>query len=1122
VSARAEPIDAAVREAVRTRLDRSLCVEAGAGTGKTTVLVERIVELVARGEAEVEQIAVITFTEKAAAELSARVRQRLEARAEETPEGSVRNRLERALAGLHRAHVETIHAFAGNVLRERPVEARLDPGFEVLDRLEAEIDFDRAYREWVTTLLAAPHPDLDRALNRGLHPRELRQAAEALEQHRHLIPLDPMTSPEPDLGGLVAWLEGEAAPELERLDPLCHDEEDPAHVQVPAVREFIRRVRSAAGDPEALERVVLFRGPGVKANAGRAENWPAGECRAMKDLLGELKARLEEVAAALRLEALAGVLPLVETFVEGYAEERRAAGRATYDDLLVRARDRVRDDAEVRAYFQRRFRRVLVDEFQDTDPIQAELVAWLTSDGSVEAAAAEHGAGPPDWRALRPEPGKLTVVGDPKQSIYRFRRADIAVYDEVKRGPLEGEVLTIVQNFRSLAPVLEWVNGVFDRLLADPVPGVQPGNAPLVAADRAPLPGPSVVSFRVEPSASASAVRDAEAGALAGLLTRVVGPEGWTVRERGGAREGLERPAAWGDIAVLFPWRTGIESWERALGATGIPFRTEGGRGFHERQEVRDLIAVLLAVDDPTDRISLVTALQSSACGASDEDLFAWVAAGGALDHRLPPDRVPEGAPASIREGLETLGGLHRERRGLSLPELVRRVLERTHMVEVALALPGGTQAAANLLKVADQAHGFAAVGGRGLRAFARWLAAQRDADRSPEEEAPVADAGDDVVRLLTIHAAKGLEFPIVALANLGSKPAFRKEPLADSGRSSLHLRVGTERDGRFTTPDFDAAVEAERALVEAERLRWLYVALTRARDRLIVPVAEKVNGSSAPMLEALRPSLPPEGAPAGVEVGGVMPYDAAELEQGAPARATVVAPAPAEAVEAARRARAAWAAEHAETVDAAGRERAMRTATEPEKERERPVLAMVPEEDGGAVPSTGGPAAEVGEALHLVMERLDLAAPAAVERTAAAACAEMGLTAAQVPEVAAMAANCLASESARRALRSSSRHREVPFTVSGADGALIAGRVDLVFEEEDALVVVDYKTDRVLREQAPAAAEGHRAQAMTYADALHRITGMRVREVVFVFARPGVEAPLGVPLPSATRPGGR
>ncbi len=1085
------PVDQAVRDDVRSSLEANLCVEAGAGTGKTTVLVERIVELLARGRAVVDGIAVITFTEKAAGELAARVRQRLEERRTETLDPEERDRLGRALGELQRAHVETIHAFAASLLRERPVEAGLDPQFEVLDGVAAEVDFDRAYREWVAQLLEGDPPGLELAFRRGLDLKELREAAEALHRHRYLLPLNTPPAAQPDVGGFVAWLEPTAR-QLERLGGGCNEpDDDKGYPQIALVTAFADALREAGNDLAELERTVLFRAPWLTPGSGNAGNWVPDGCKAFKDLVGEVKERLDALRLDLRTEALAGVLPLTEDFVAGYAAERLRGGRANFDDLLIWARDLLRDDVEARDYFRRRFSHLLVDEFQDTDPIQAEIVAYLVS---------PEGSGGFDWTNLRPSPGKLVVVGDPKQSIYRFRRADIAIYDEVKAGMMAGGEREIVQNFRSLHGVLEWLNAVFDRVL-EPKARVQPANVRLVPAPaQLELDRPSVVTLRRElPEGRARDLRTAEAEALARIAHRAVVEEAWLVRDR---QTKEVRTAGWRDIALLFPWRTGIELYEEALTAAGVPFRHEGSRGFNSRQEIRDLVSVLLSIDDPTDRINLVAALRSAAFGCSDEEIFLFSITDGTLDYRAAARGLSEEAPPAVREAMEILDGLHRERRGLSLPELVRRVIGRTRMVEVALALPGGDQPAANLLKLADQARAFSASEGGGLRPFAQWLAKERD-EESPEADAVVAEETDDAVRVMTIHAAKGLEFPIVGLANLSTGAPNRHAPIPDAARSRLHLRVGTGYSGPFVTPGYHEAHAEERALVSAELRRWLYVAATRARDHLIVPII--VGGRQAgPLLEALKPDLPsPEAEPGSTERNCFV-YDPALVD-----RAPAIAPTSEGVIDDARLAEAArdrdaFATELAGVLKEGARERPIASATAVEKTWERPLAAPIAD-DGSFVLSPGRAALEIGDAVHRVLELVDLPGAGNLDAVARAVCAEGGVEE-HLAAVAAMARRCLGSAGVRRALASGSFHREVAFMVAGPDGALASGRVDLVFRDGEELVIVDYKTDTVAEAAVDAHIARHREQAALYAHAVARATGLAVREVVFVFARPGVE----------------
>jgi ATP-dependent exoDNAse (exonuclease V) beta subunit len=303
----------------------------------------------------------------------------------------------------------------------------------------------------------------------------------------------------------------------------------------------------------------------------------------------------EGARASLRANALLGLLPHVERFVADFATERKRAGRADFDDLLFWARDLMRDSRPARRYFRQRFRAVLIDEFQDTDPVQAELALLLTSD--------EEPVG--DWRTLRPGPGRLTVVGDPKQSIYRFRRADIAVYDQVKTRSLHAGGEQISTNFRSNPALLAGLNAAFDQIL-QAEPGVQPGNVTLEAPSGASTARrPPIVVAEGSLDADAEVVRREEARVITALL-HIAHRDGWEIRDR--HDENRWRSCRWGDMAILLPARTGLELYEQALAQAGIPYRHEGARDFFQRDEVRDLVWVLATIDDPTDRVACPTA----------------------------------------------------------------------------------------------------------------------------------------------------------------------------------------------------------------------------------------------------------------------------------------------------------------------------------------------------------------------------------------------------------------------------------------------------------------------------------------------------------------------------------
>jgi ATP-dependent helicase/nuclease subunit A len=1097
MSATAVLIDAAARRRIETALDENLCVEAAAGTGKTTVLVSRVVNLLASGRVTVDELVVITFTEKAAAELATRVRDALERRAGPAA-GEERDRLLAAARDLYRAHIETIHSFATALLRERPVEAGLDPLFEVLQGLAGGLAFDTAYERFQDQLLSEPLAELEVALRRGIGLRELREACEHLNQHRYLLALRPLPAVPADLDGAVAELTAIADELRDMLVRHQPPGDDKALPVIEAIVDWVLGLERA--EPAARERMLIAGGPPAKASSGTAGNW-GGDKPRLKEVRERYDELLTQAAVRLRSNALLGLLPHVERFVADYAQERRRAGTADFDDLLFWARDMLRDSRPARDYFRGRFRAVLIDEFQDTDPVQAELALLLTSDD-------EPGG---DWRGLRPGPGRLTVVGDPKQSIYRFRRADIAVYERVKEGPLAGGSEQISTNFRSNPAMLVALNQVFDAVLrADP--GMQPGNVALEAAPDAPAARrPPIVFLEGDVEGNAGDQRRAEGRALAGML-HAMHEQRWEIRDR---RDGAWRRCAWGDMAILMPSRAGLDVYEAELAAAGIPYRHEGARDFFERDEVRDLVWVLSAIDDPTDRIALVGALRSSAFALSDDELVIRAAEGAALSYFAP---TGESEPMNV--ALAELRDLHAAARRLSLPELMRRVVERTRLVEFALTRPDGEQGAANLLAIVDDARMFASVGGGGLRPFIRHLRTSMD-NEAIEIEATVAEETDDVVRIMTMHGAKGLEYPIVALANLGTRPQLTCAPVAAERDSFLHFQVGTEKGhGHFATPGYEAVWAGERAHFEAERLRLLYVAATRARDHLVIPCVGGRLGAEH-LLEQITGALPIDDddlvrtialADLDVPVADALSTDAVTGQR----------------VDGAVTARAQWELDTESIKRTAAAERPIETASS--RERARGPLAAEVESFGATLLVGDGPPLPIGDAVHMVMERITIATGEDLRTVADDVCLE-GAIIEEVDDVVAMCEACLQAPSLRRALAADRLWREVPFVLGDAEpgsdrdaGPLVNGRVDLVYRDADELVVIDYKTDSGVTPEDAAAhtLNRHGGQADAYRRALSAATGIPVREVVFVYCRTGVEVrvrPEGTETVALSRP---
>jgi ATP-dependent helicase/nuclease subunit A len=1082
--------DQAARKRIIGDLGSNLGVEAGAGTGKTTVLVERVTNVLATGQTTVDELVVITFTEKAAAELSTRVRDALDKRAS-TSDGDEHERVLTAAGDLYRCHIETIHSFAGALLRERPVEAGIDPLFEVVDGLAGSLSFDAAYEAFQDELLSTRSPELDRALRRGLGLDELREACELINRYRYLRPLQLPAHHDGELAMHLTEFR-RIADELRALLVACDPGEDRAVDVVEGVLDWVTQLEEL--DTEAEQEFQLLYRPRAHTHLGLGSkaNWGEGKAQ-LKALQQEYRDAHEAAQDGLRTDALLSLLPRIEQFVEDYEKQRRKDGEPDFDDLLFWASKLLRTSKTARDYFRRRYKVVLIDEFQDTDPVQAELAVLLTSDQEPDG----------DWRELRPATGRLTVVGDPKQSIYRFRRADIAVYDQVRNRGLHGAHEQISTNFRSNPQMLAVLNAVFDKVLQQ-LAGVQPANVPLVAppdAEQARRPPIVLALGELDPKAKADDLRREEARTIAALL-HTAHEERWEIRDR--RDDDQWRPCRWGDMAILMPARTGIGNYEDALAGAGIPYRHEGSRDFYQRQEVRDLIWVLAAIDDPTDRLALIGALRSSAFAIDDESIVRHRAEAGSLSYRS----TTQGPIAAVNEALGELSNLHRMRTRFSLAETVRRVVERTRLVEFALTRPDGDQGAANLLAIVDQARLFAAAGGGGLRPFIRHL---RDSmgDEQIEIEATVAEETDDVVRIMTVHGAKGLEYPIVALANLSARNLNHAQPVPREHERFLHFRVGagtSGRHGHFKTPGYDAAWEQEKHHVEAERLRLLYVGATRAREHLIVPCVAGIVGASG-LLAALAQNLPDDNnLVQRIEIADLDLQAAEEIE---PPLATE------EDITRGVVERDTWLSDVKQLKHVAAEPRKIETASARERPR-GPLAAEVATFDA-ALLIGDGPPLPIGDALHMVMERVTLPHAHDLEQIADDVCKEGAITD-DTDDVVSMCRACLDSPSVKRAVELGIWWREVPFVINHAGerepaerAPLTNGRVDLVFRDRDELVVVDYKTDKdVTEETAEAYAKKHHAgQSEVYAQGLGTATGLKVREVVFVYCKAGAEVRL-------------
>jgi ATP-dependent exoDNAse (exonuclease V) beta subunit len=1233
------PVDQATRDLVsRDGLGRTLFVEAGAGTGKTTQLVDRIANLVLHEGVRLVNIAAITFTEAAAAELQARIRVKFE-RGAATSEGDERRRCLDALADADLAAISTLHGFASRLLNEYAVDAGLPPRVTVLDEVSSQLAHEDRWARFVDRLYDDPgnEPLLERAhlVGIALEARYLGQptlkdvAADLNDNWDRLAPI--VAAERPPIGPVDFSAFDDAVVTLAKAADECSDRTDRLHLRI--VEDLLPEMQVLVDHPdpdiELQQLAMVAREPWTTGNIGRKASW-GRDPKAIRDLVREVNDAAGQVVARAADEVLRNLLVLVADEVLAAAQQRREEGGLEFHDLLVLAREMLRTSPSARAGLHERYTHILLDEFQDTDPIPIEL--------AMRIAASITGGGADSWKELDVDDGRLFFVGDPKQSIYRFRRADIELFLDARDrfGP-DGTWARLTTNFRTVAPVLAWVNAYFASVMAEEEAGKQPRYEPLSAwrdpsdlADHRPimLGGP-----HPDPKVKAGTLRAAEADSIAAVIADVARrPDAWPVHDEA---TGAWRPAELRDVTILVPTRTSVPYLRAALEDHDVPYRLATGTLVYGTQEVRDALAALAAIDDPTDELSLVAALRSPLYACSDVDLFTFRRAGGRWDLRRDPLRRPEtsadrppdlvgghagpSAPSEVVAPADGDGGaavvevaapVEVEQLGFAFDEPTavaavatssavglavdavpvddgpgevasdRPVLGDDHPVVVALAhlrslwedrwwqspsallerllrerqaflLGFGdrrpTEVWRRLRFVVDQARVFEEAEGGDLRSFLEWAALQ-GVDGAKVHEPLLPETDDDAVQILTIHGAKGLEFPITILSGMTTKtasPRYGVSLVWDGDRPEVRMRKG------LATANHEPRFDLELEMDVHEKTRLLYVATTRARDHLVVSCHHKELGSSKPDTyasqlwsffgdhpELWQPFDEPASLPAHVLAdrsdtedethATTAPEQPGDRDRWIAEREALLAPhrrpSVVSATAIAHAVHGASVSDGRDDLDRSGGSGGSGVdgvdGVDPDLSDVDGYgiggvdLDVLVGDDGGSA-ALAGPTAipqrrqgragsAIGRAVHATLQVIDLVDPAGPPDLEALVERECDLEAIVdlAPQAVARVRSALASDSVREAARSP-HHREL-YVAAPVGDRVIEGYVDLLIETVDGLVVVDYKTDSASSEaEIDAALRRYELQGAAYALALEVSTGLPVHEVRFVFCRP-------------------
>jgi len=890
--------DGARKDAIRLH-SRSILVEAGAGSGKTAVMAGRIAVMLAEGIAP-RAIAAVTFTELAASELLSRVREFVadlsagniapELRIA-LPEGlsqTQRDNLAAAAAAIDEITCSTIHGFCQRLIKPYPAEADIDPGAGIMDRSQADLAFLDIVDSWLRDRLSGGHGGILAELvlhNPGEAVKLVHRIADTMRGrrtlsapgfssvHGHLASFQKAVADFAHFMGAAAANEPETKAKVDRFVELSGALAAGPAPATPGGLVFLLASRphpdlcKSDGAFSAYRHKTKWAAAAKSAGLSKADGERLHD--AAQDHYDACCGAWDALLKAAAGQVLAALIDEARPILQRYRDYKRASAQLDFDDLLFSARDLLRDHDEVRRALGQRFAHVLVDEFQDTDPLQTEIF-WRLCGDPVDGGG--------EWSQFRIRPGALFLVGDPKQAIYRFRGADVGAYIQARdafRALDPRSLLSISTNFRSRASILTFVNQSFQAVLqAAGQPGFTQLDAFHADQGRPCVTALDVAAADEDGKANAEQQRDAEADAVAELCARLIGS--YPVIDR---RNGQERPCQPGDIALLAPTGTDLWRYEEALEGCGIPVSTQAGKGLFRRQEIQDLIALTRILADRRDTLALGALLRGPLVGLTEEELLdiVW----GLPRSEQEPTRIPRldlgVEPASLahplaREVIERLQSLSRRSNSTTPHELLSQAVDvmRVRPLLLQRHKRQAERALANVDLYLSLSTGYAV---RGLRAFAEAMTAAWTDEARAVEGRP--DAQEEAVALFTMHAAKGLEWPIVLPVNTMTALRASDSAIVDRETNTFHCPVlGVASEG------YEDARQAEKEELDRERIRLWYVAATRARELLVLPRLDVAPSKPAwiglvDLSLAELPALDVSHLPAGVPAANMGPTNA-------------------------------------------------------------------------------------------------------------------------------------------------------------------------------------------------------------------------------------------------------
>jgi ATP-dependent helicase/nuclease subunit A len=1064
-----KPEDEKYRQIILNNLDDSMLVEAGAGSGKTTSLVQRMLALIASGKCTVDKMVAVTFTRKAAAELKGKFQIALEKSFAEETNPEKRNRYQQALAKLELLFAGTIHSFCARILRERPIEARLDPDFEELDEVESILLRDRCWSEYLEGIQAEGAPVFEKILELGLDPAQLIDSYQKAALYPEVEAVCNQLQP-PDFSKEKKLLREYLGQSRKALPTNAPDKGWDALQTV--IRQAWQRNRylNLNKDQDFINILsVLDKSGSIVQN-----RWSS------KEIAKEQKAIFDRFRNDVIEPCLKQwqkychyfVMNLVMPAVAYFKDVREKNALMDFQDLLLKSAELLRNNFEVRQYFQKRFTHILVDEFQDTDPIQAEIILYLTGENLKETV----------WQKTKIKPGALFIVGDPKQSIYRFRRADIDIYNEMKRiiEKSHGQIIPLTTNFRSAPAICDWVNPIFKAKFPEKATQYQPAFEKLVPFKNITGPGVKKISIGKVSGNNQRETATQDARRIGGWIDWALKGNFKVFRTEDETKEGLNETAVPGDFMILVRYKAHLSIYARALEARGISYEISGGSAFKESEEIRHLLNLLAAVSEPEDQVALLSVLRGPFFGVSDDLLYRFRKNGGVFSYLSPTDHCKdEKAREQMGQVFRNIHQYYRWARTKPPAAALGMIMDHLGILPIALTKEMGESRTGNLLKTIELSLGDSPSAKNSFSDMVERLSEYYT--NIDVEEMSIEPGKKNAVRIMNLHKAKGLEANVVFLADplkdVSHPPDFH---ISRSEKGAIGYFPASSQVSEFKRtivgipPDWESFEALELAYQKAEEERLLYVATTRAKQLLVVSSYPEKPGKGSwkdlyPYLDKVEEL---EAGTSSVRVADKGTVDPEEFEAG-----------------------------KNKTREKISKSRLNSYAVES-------VTAAAKAGDTKAPFSENtGKGMSWGRIIHKMLEAvtrdesvdLDLMAENLLKEEERPL-DEKGLIVTTIRSV-------VASKLWARMKRSEQTLVEVPFSLrTDKEGGekIISGVIDLVFKEPEGWVIADYKTDKV-DDNLEGLVSYYKPQVELYTKFWEKMTGEKVKETGLFFVDGGL-----------------